>query len=467
MPLKSCLPVSSFTRDVQSWGKLWEPGEGIKSPNTKENLGRDYLEAASVLVSHKHLGPVDQSTLTRVDDTLPTLGKSESSIVPHILVCQSLDDIESAARQKLSRKAWVYYDSAADGLHSFRTNRLDWAKISFRPRVLRNVARVNMQRRILGHVANLPFFIAPAAMAKLGHQDGELCLAKGAAEKNIVYCSSTYSSISHEELAPCFDRQEGRGALSFQLYVPKSKGDSRALIERAKALGCKSLVITVDTPVVGKREEDDRYKAELEIEEGREVPRTTSAANNEEAPILRGYHSSTVDWDDILWMRKAWGSNQGPVVLKGIQTAEDAYLACLTGVDGIYLSNHGGRQLDFAPSAIRTLLEIHKFYPQVLDDVEVYLDGGVRRGSDIVKALCLGARGVGLGRPFLYGLSAYGTEGVVKAIEILSDEIETAMRLLGVTDLDQLNPHYVNCSLLAKELPENVTPTNPMRQHKL
>ncbi|OAL39440.1 hypothetical protein AYO20_01310 [Fonsecaea nubica] len=424
------------------------------------------------LPADKHLGPVDPSTLsaqpTRDSNSAPDNKSSPSlSSIPHISMCQNLDDIESAARQKLTRKAWVYYDSAAETLESFHTNRRDWAKISFRPRVLRNVARVSMKRRILGHDADLPFFISPAAMAKLGHPDGELCLARGAAERNIVYCSSTYSSVAHDELAPCFDRREGRGALSFQLYVPKKKEEAKKLIDMAKRLGCKSLVITVDTPVVGRREEDDRYKAEIEVQEGREVPRTTSVADGEEAPILRGYHSSTVDWEDIHWMRKEWGNERGPVALKGIQTAEDAYLASLSGVEAIYLSNHGGRQLDFAPSAIRTLLEIRKFYPQVLETVDVYLDGGVRRGTDILKALCLGAKGVGLGRPFLYGSSAYGTDGVLKVIEMLSDEIETTMRLLGVTELSQLDPHCINYTALERDLPQEVRAVQTGRQFKL
>ena len=337
---------------------------------------------------------------------------------------------------------------------------------------------------MLGHDADLPFYIAPAAMAKLGHPNGEICLAEGAAAKNIVYCASTYSSVAHDELAPCFDRHEGRGALSFQLYVPKKKQDAKKLIAMARKLRCKSLVITVDSPVVGKREEDERYKAEIEIQEGHEVPRTADPVEGEEVPILRGHHSSTVDWEDIRWISREWGAENGPVVLKGIQTAEDAYLASRSGVQGIYLSNHGGRQLDFAPSAILTLLEIRTFYPQVFDTMEVYVDGGVRRGTDIIKALCLGARGVGLGRPFLYGLSAYGTDGVTKVIQsknlrsetkgcetdgvtVLSDEIETAMRLLGVTDIDQLDPTYINYTLLARELPTDLGPSQTAGRHKL
>lgn len=334
----------------------------------------------------------------------------------------------------------------------------------------------------MGHDASLPIFIAPAAMAKLGHPDGELCLARGAAIANIVYCVSTYSSVAHDELAACFTMPESSGALAFQLYVPKKKEDVVRLIEMALKLKCKALVVTVDTAVVGRREEDDRYQAELEVEEGQGVPRTFNLNNDLSAPVFRGYHCSTLDWDDIKWLKRLWGA-KGPVYIKGIQTAEDAWLAAQTGVDGIYLSNHGGRQLDFAPSSIRTLLELRKFYPQILDSTfEVYLDGGVRRGTDVVKALCLGATGIGLGRPFLYALSAYGTEGVLRAIDrkyhnptfhqllttciVLSAEIQTTMRLMGVTDVSQLDPGYLNCKQLEMELPDSLQ--EPSRwQHKL
>lgn len=283
-----------------------------------------------------------------------------------------------------------------------------------------------MKRRVMGHDVNLPFFIAPAAMAKLGHPDGEMCLGRGAAEANIVYCASTYSSVAHDELATCFGGSEGHGALAFQLYVPRQKKDVTKLIDMALRLKCRALVVTVDTAVVGRREEDDRYHAEVEVAEGQEVPRTFNMSSDEEAPVFRGFHCSTLDWDDIRWIKGLWGAESGPVYIKGIQTAEDALLAAEAGVDGIYLSNHGGRQLDYAPSSIRTLLEIRKFYPDVLRSMEVYLDGGVRRGTDIVKALCLGATAVGLGRPFLYGLSAYGTDGVLKVIECECNVLENA-----------------------------------------
>jgi L-lactate dehydrogenase (cytochrome) len=268
----------------------------------------------------------------------------------------------------------------------------------------------------MGHDSFLPFFIAPAALAKLGHEDGELCLARGATHYNIPYCSSTYSSVAHANIASCLEAGGNGGALLFQLYVPIAKQNARKLIAEARRLKFKALVVTVDSAVIGKREEDDRYKSELDHEAGVQTARTTNTVSSDEAPVLRGAHSSTLEWDDLAWIREEW-AGAGPIVLKGIQSVEDAVLAAKAGVQGIYLSNHGGRQLDHAPSSLRTLLEIRAYAPQLLDQLEVYLDGGIRRGTDIIKAISLGARAVGLGRPFMYALSGYGTEGVCRAIQ--------------------------------------------------
>jgi L-lactate dehydrogenase (cytochrome) len=332
----------------------------------------------------------------------------------------SLDDFEEGAKRKIPGRTFAYFHSAADDLRSVRTNKLDWEKVSLRPRVLRNVAHVNMRCTVMGQRSRLPIFIAPAARAKMAHEDGELCLARGAARKGIPYCVSSYSSVGHDELAACVveEKRGEEGCLFFQLYVQKTKEATEGLIKMAKDLGFNALAVTVDTNVIGKREEDERYNAQLSIGSGEVVPPATaiptSSRHDKDLPILRGVHSSTLNWEDLVWIRQAWGSQ--PIVLKGIQTAEDAYLASRADVDGIYLSNHGGRQVDDAPSAIRTLLEIRRFCPQVLRKVDVYLDGGVRRGSDIIKALCLGAKGVGIGRPFMYSL-AYGTEGVERAVQ--------------------------------------------------
>jgi len=309
-----------------------------------------------------------------------------------------------------------------------------------------------MTRTILGQRSNLPIFIAPAALARLGHPDGELCLARGSATRNIPYIVSTASSVSAEDLMQCMSDEAAGGSLIFQLYVKKKKAETVELIRRAKRLGFKALVVTVDTPVVGKREEDDKHKLEVAIEAGDTIdPRIGANTVNDEDYVLRGPYSSTLNWEDLRWIREEWGGG-GPICLKGIGTAEDAKMAADLGVTHIYLSNHGGRQMDSCNSSLRTLLEIQRFCPEVLKRCEVLVDGGARRGHDVLKALCLGATAVGLGRPFMYGLSAYGTEGVLKAIQMISDELETAMRLLGITSLDQLRPHMVNTRSLDAEI---------------
>lgn len=273
-----------------------------------------------------------------------------------------------------------------------------------------------MECKIMGQNSSMPFFIAPAALAKLGHDDGELCLARGAARYNVPYCSSTYSSVAHADIAACLESEGNSGALLFQLYVPVVKQNARKLIVEAKRLRYKALVVTVDSAVVGKREDDERYKAKLDHAAGVETARTTYTDSSDERPVLRGAHSSMLDWEDLNWIREEWAGT-GPIVLKGIQSVEDAILAARSGINSIYLSNHGGRQLDHAPSSIRTLLEIRAFAPQLLEQLEIYVDGGIRRGTDVIKALALGARAVGLGRPFMYALSGYGTEGVCRAIQ--------------------------------------------------
>ena len=389
---------------------------------------------ADPLISDKHLGPVDPATIATPTKPQQIRDLSKEPVVP-LSLCMCLDDIETAGSKIIDRRSWAYFHSAGDSLHSFRNNRDDWEKVTFRPRVLRNVARADMRQKIMGFDSNLPFFIAPAAMARLAHPDGELCNARGAARFNIPYCVSTFSSVSHEDLARCLKEEGKGGCLFFQLYVPKTRDRCVELIQTAQDLGFKALVITVDTPVVGKREEDERFKAELEYESGEpaqtatELVRTRNPNADNEAPVLRGANSSfTLNWDDLVWIRKAWGST-GPVALKGIQTAEDAKMAYDAGIECIYLSNHGGRQLDSAPSAIRTLLEIHRFCPEIIGNIEIVLDGGVRRGTDILKSIALGASSIAMGRPFMYALGAYGTEGVLKTIQSKKPMHESKMIL--------------------------------------
>lgn len=364
-----------------------------------------------------HLGPVDQPHIQQSSSSTSATSNPDSRDLLPLKLCQNVLDIEAQAAKVLTDRAYTYFHSAADSLHSLEANLRDWTKIHFRPRVLRNVARVDMNTRLVGQDCSLPFFISPMAMMKLADEEGELAFVRAAGVKQIPYVASTYTSCSLEEIAQCVKEENLGTTMAFQLYVPKERRNCVALVRRARELGFKALLITVDTPVVGKREEDDRYKAQIDHEAGvvTTIP-PVDVSEGGEKRILRGFHSSTLNWDDLGWIRDAW-ANAGPIYLKGIQCAEDALLAYQAGVDGIYLSNHGGRQLDFAPSALQTLLEIHRFCPHIVGKLEIYLDGGVRRGSDILKAICLGANGVGLGRPFVYALGAYGCEGVLRAIE--------------------------------------------------
>lgn len=205
------------------------------------------------------------------------------------------------------------------------------------------------------------------------------------------------------------------------------KEDTIQHIRHARALGFKALVVTVDCAVTGIREEDDRYRIRHAFERGEKfVPFWGSRPppGKDDMYVLRGSHSSTFNWDDLEWIKKEWG-NAGPISIKGIMTVEDAKIACEMGFSSIYISNHGGRQMEASPSSLHVLLELRKFYPEIFDKCEILLDGGVRRARDILIALCLGVRAVGLGRPFMYALSAYGTEGVLKAIQRKIEMIPT------------------------------------------
>lgn len=265
----------------------------------------------------------------------------------------------------------------------------------------------------------MPIFISPAARARMGDPDGELCLTRGAVHMGIPQCVSSYASMPHEDIAECFKndpmrRGEGSG-LFFQLYVPRDKIGAEARIAKAKALGYQALVVTVESNVIGKRDDDDRFHASEDFLATGEVQQDEIPMPGDEPGVPRASHCPSLEWADLPWIRKLWGDK--PIILKGIQTAEDAALAMQYGVQGVYLSNHGGRQLDYAPTAVETLCEIRRMCPDVLRKLEIYVDGGVKRGSDVVKALCLGAKAVAIGRGFMFALSAYGTPGVLKAIQ--------------------------------------------------
>lgn len=344
---------------------------------------------------------------------------------PDLYSCISAADLREVAAQTLTPKAWAFYSSAATDLNTHAWNQSFLRRIMLRPRVLRDVAETDMRRRILGVESAAPFFISPAAMARLAHPDGELALARGAAREGVIQCISNNASFPLPAIAsaaddmPAGERHEltaaaGRQDFFFQLYVNSDRAKTAELLRQAKGLGVRAILVTVDAPVPGKREADERVAAEAMASA---VSGAAVAGNDKKGGgmgrLMAQYIDKRLVWDDIAWISR---TSDLPVVLKGVQSAEDARLAVRHGCAGVLLSNHGGRSLDTAQPAILVLLELHMYAPEVFDQLEVMIDGGFERGSDILKAICLGASAVGIGRPFLYSLT-YGEEGCAHLIQ--------------------------------------------------
>ncbi|MBI1395208.1 MAG: L-lactate dehydrogenase [Betaproteobacteria bacterium] len=366
----------------------------------------------------------------------------------------NIDALRNAARRRLPRTIFDFVDGGAQDETTLRANRADFERYAFRPRVLTDVSRRDLSTTILGTPAAVPLVLAPTGLAGILHRRGELAASRAAADAGLPYCLSTMATCTIEEIA-----QASGVSRWFQLYVLRDRGLTRAFIERAKAAGCSALVLTVDTKVQGPRERDMRNGFTvppkftlgtlldfalhpawlLDVGLGPKVTfrnfEGTAVASRDAVTItqfIAGQYDLGVSYRDLEWFKTLWG---GPVAVKGILTGKDARAAIDHGADGIIVSNHGGRQLDGAISAIRALPEVVE---AVGDRAEVILDGGVRRGADVVKAVCLGARACMVGRAWLYGLAAGGEAGVARSIRILRDEIDCAMTLLGRPTLDDL-----------------------------
>ncbi|KAH0548654.1 hypothetical protein GP486_007803 [Trichoglossum hirsutum] len=347
------------------------------------------------LTTSKLVGKLDPSTIDAAQPPTqrPTAQESDQSKPPLTSVI-SPHDFEAIARGTLSKKAWAFYSSAATDLIADKANKSFYDRVWFRPRILLDVRDISIN-------SSYPIEEVVSA-ATVGY--------------------------------PFF----------FQLYVNKHRPSSESLLKRVWDLGIRTLFLTVDAPVPGKREADERVRIDGTLS----TPMSGTTAINDKAGsslarTMGTYIDPSLSWKDLVWIRNFW---KGKVVVKGIQAAEDAKKAADEGVDGIVLrtvSNHGGRNLDTSPPVLLTLLELRRHFPEVFGQVEVYVDGGIRRGTDILKALCLGATAVSIGRTFLYALS-YGESGVEHLIDMLRDELETAMRLVGITDLSQAHPGLVN-----------------------
>lgn len=342
----------------------------------------------------------------------------------------TLDDIEHAAMRTLSPKAVSYYASATDDEITKQSNCEIYQRIFLRPRAFHCLGAIDLSTNILGNEAGLPIFISPAAMARLAHTDGEAAMAAA--------CSTfgTIQMISHNaSMTPMDIVKAGKPGQTFgwQLYVLKDIARTEATLAQIRQIPeFKFMVLTLDAPFPGKREADERFKMR---EVGAGGP-----------PQVWGTEAG-LTWDKTLkWLVK---HTSLPIILKGIQTYEDAYLSTqYPCVKGIILSNHGGRALDTATTPVQVLMEIQKFHPDVFQKLDVLVDGGIKRGADVVKALALGAKAVGVGRAPLYGLAVGGRQGVERTFQILADETAAAMRLLGVQRIRDINLSHVNARAL-------------------
>ena len=370
-----------------------------------------------------------------------------------------IEDLRELHRRRVPKAFFDYVDRGSYAEETLRANRDDLQQIKFRQRILVDVSKRDLSTTILGERAALPLILAPVGLLGMQHGDGEIHACRAAQAADIPFTQSTMSICSIEDIAGSVDKP-----FWFQLYVMKDRGFIKALIERAIAAKCSALVLTVDLQVIGQRHAD--------IKNGMTVPPEWSLSKLVDfatkpawvSGVLRGKRrtfgnlighlkgtdditalstwigtqfDTTLNWKDVDWIRSIW---PGKLVLKGILDVEDAELAAKTGAQAIVVSNHGGRQLDGAPSSIAVLPEIAD---AVGSRIEVLFDGGIRSGQDVMRALALGAKACMIGRAYAYGLGAGGQAGVAKAIDLIRNELATTMGLCGINTIAEIGDHVL------------------------
>jgi isopentenyl diphosphate isomerase/L-lactate dehydrogenase-like FMN-dependent dehydrogenase len=374
----------------------------------------------------------------------------------------AVEDLRPMARRRVPRAVFDYLDGGAEGEVTLRENCRAFADLTFRPRHAVALAECGLGTRALGLDLSLPFMLAPVGYSRLMHPGGEVAAARAAGQAGTAYILSTISGHRLEDV-----KAASSGPVLYQLYLLGGRAAAEAAVERARVAGFAGLVVTIDTAVAGIRERDFRNGMKELVGPGllEKVPYLPEILSHPgwllsflrdggiqglpnvvipgQGPMQlldvgAALASSTVTWADLGWIRECW---RGPIVVKGVLTADDARRAADEGAAAISVSNHGGRQLDGVPASIRALPEV---VAAVNGRLEVWMDGGIRRGADIVKALCLGARAVLCGRAYAYGLAAAGGAGVERAIEILRADLDRTLRLLGCPSVAALDRSYVN-----------------------
>jgi 4-hydroxymandelate oxidase len=353
---------------------------------------------------------------------------------------RTIAEFEAAARQRLDPVHYDYYAGGAQDEITLAENEAAFRKLRLLPRVLRGSDKRDLSVELLGTQASMPILIAPTAFHRLAHADGELATARAAALAGTIMIVSMASTTAIEDVAAAARDVAPDPALWFQLYLQPDLEFTEAIVRRAEAAGVKAFVVTVDSPVLGRRERDDRndfhdLPSGLVVENLRNIGENRSGGNASHVRDI--VMSAGLNWEHIAWLRS---KTKLPVLIKGVLHPEDARLAVHHGVAGIVVSNHGGRQLDTVPATIDVLPEIAA---AVGGAMPVLLDGGIRRGTDVVKALALGADAVGVGRPVVWGLAAGGREGVSKVLELLREDFDQALAMCGGRHPADLTPDQV------------------------
>jgi L-lactate dehydrogenase (cytochrome) len=454
---KKIYDVSEFVDDHPG-------GAGIMMEVAGTDATKHFLHAHPESIMTLTLGPkglkeayrgnVDATTLTQTDNSeLAKQSKQtlnlEAEDIPPLRGVLNLHDIEAIAQRVMvasgKKQAWDYYSSGADDELTYHENVNAFQRIWLKPRILVDVKEVDTSCSILGTPCAMPVYLSAVAMCGMGHNDGECAWVRAAHEKNVIFMVPSLSSRSFEEILAA---RGGGQVVHLQIYVNPDREVVLEQIRSCEKHGIRALCITVDSAVTGKRERDQRNKIAMEL--GREKQLQAAAkGTTARKPGSFANRDAALNWSDIAWFRK---NTNIPIVLKGVQTGEDAVLAAGAGVSAIILSNHGGRNCDTCRSGIEVLPEVIEMLKEqgVRDKLEVWVDGGVRRGTDIFKALCIGADAVGLGKPAVYAMSAYGQEGIEKMLAILHSELVTVMKLCGAPTLAHAKPSMVNAVDLSR-----------------
>jgi L-lactate dehydrogenase (cytochrome) len=386
--------------------------------------------------------------------------RSSRTVASPKVVC--IEDFRPIARERIPKPVFDYLDGGAEGEVTLRENCRIFNDVTFRPRHAVDVAKCSLCTRVLGFDLALPFLLAPVGYSRLMHPGGEVAAARAAGRAGTAYILSTISGHKLEDV-----KAGSTGPVFYQLYLMGGRGAAEAAIERARVAGFAALVVTIDTPVSGIRERDYRNVMKELISGGPleklpylpqifsrpgwlvsflmdgGVPALPNVVVPGKRPmplidVAAALAESAVTWADLKWIRELW---KGPIVVKGVLTGNDARRSIDEGAAAISVSNHGGRQLDGVPPSLRALPEVVE---AVNGRIEVLMDGGIRRGTDIAKAICMGARAVLCGRAYAYGLAAAGEAGVDRAIEILRADLDRTLRLLGCPSVTELDGSYVN-----------------------